>query len=294
MKHLAAALLILLPVCAAHAQADVSKGAIAPPAEKGAIPLGTGGVPGMPAEIWFEGPRVRNVSTATLTPFLPEPGRATGAAVIVVPGGAFALLAIDKEGWSVARWLADLGIAAFVLKYRLRPTPADPEEAQRQRAAAMARNAPRDLSTPPQAIEDGKAALQLVRARASQWGVDPKRVGMLGFSAGAMTTLAVTLQSRPQEMPAFVAPIYGPMQKVKAPAGAPPMFAVLAADDPLFGNEGFGLLDSWRTAGAPVEFHLYQRGGHGFGMGKEGTTTVGWLDGFRTWLDMNGFLAPRQ
>jgi acetyl esterase/lipase len=211
-RFVLAFLLTTLTASPLHAQADLSKGAIAAPDEKNAIPLGTGGVPGMPGEIWFEGPRVRNVSTATLTPFLPEPARATGAAVIVAPGGAFALLAIDKEGWSVARWLADHGIAAFVLKYRLRPTPADPAEAQRQRAAAMASRERRDLSVPPQAVEDGQAALRLVRARASEWGIDPTRIGMMGFSAGAMTTLAVTLQSRPDERPAFVAPIYGPMQ----------------------------------------------------------------------------------
>ena len=91
-------LLAMLPASQVSAQADLAKGTIAPPAEKEAIPLGTGGVPGMPSEIWFEGPRVRNVSKATLTPFLPDPRRATGAGVIVAPGGAFALLAIDKEG----------------------------------------------------------------------------------------------------------------------------------------------------------------------------------------------------
>ena len=293
-RFLLALLLTVLPANELGAQADLTKGTTAPPAEDGAIPLGTGGVPGMPPEIWFEGPRVRNVSRATLTPFLPDPTRATGAAVIVVPGGAFALLAIDKEGWSVARWFAARGIAAFVLKYRLRPTPADPAEAQRQRAAAMASGAPRDLSTPPHAIQDGRAALRLVRKRAAEWGVDPKRVGMLGFSAGAMTSLAVTLQATPDEMPSFVAPIYGPMAAVKAPDGVPPMFAAIAADDPLFGRDGFGLVHSWQAAGAPVEFHFYQRGGHGFGTGKEGTTTLGWLDAFHRWLDMNGFLSSRR
>ena len=292
MKRLLPVLLLAISLPGTlGAQPDLSKGAITAPAEPRAIPLGTGGVPGMPPESWSEGPRVRNVSTATLTPFLPEPGRATGAAVIVAPGGAFALLAIDKEGWSIAHRLADRGIAAFVLKYRLRPTPADPAEAQRQRTAMMTKAAPRDLSTPPQALEDGVAALKLVRARAGEWKLDPRRVGMLGFSAGAMTTLSVTLQSRPDEMPAFIGLIYGPMAPAAVPSAAPPMFAAIAADDPLFGGDGFGLVENWRKAKVPVEFHLYQAGGHGFGIGKERTTTTGWLDSFHRWLDTNGFLG---
>jgi acetyl esterase/lipase len=267
---------------------------ITAPAEPNAIPLDTGGVTGMPAESWFEGPRVRNVSKATLTPFLPEPSRATGAAVIVAPGGAFALLAIDKEGWTIARWLADHGVAAFVLKYRVRLTPADPAEAMRQREAMMRSTAEPDLSTPPQALEDGRAALRMVKARAAEWGVDPARVGMMGFSAGAMTTLSVALNAPASEMPAFIAPIYGPMVTVDVPASAPPMFAALAADDPLFASKGLGLIEAWQRAGKPVEFHLYQKGGHGYGIGAEGTTTLGWLEDFRRWLDTNGLLNPAK
>lgn len=268
--------------------------ALPAPAEPNAIPLDTGGVAGMPPETWFEGPRVRNVSRATLTPFLPRPDRATGAAVIVVPGGAFRLLAIDKEGWSIARWLAGYGIAAFVLKYRLLPTPADPSEAARQREAMIRGSAKPDLSTPPQAVEDGQAALKLIRSRAAEWGVDPARVGMLGFSAGAMTTLSVALKTPTSEAPAFIAPVYGPMVTMDVPASAPPMFAALAGDDPLFAKQGFGLIESWQRAGRPVEFHLYQKGGHGYGMGVEGTTTADWLHDFRRWMHMNGFLQPKK
>ncbi|WP_262422731.1 alpha/beta hydrolase [Brevundimonas denitrificans] len=138
-------------------------------------------------------------------------------------------------------------------------------------------------------VEDATAAFALVRSRADEWGVDPDRIGMVGFSAGAGTTLATTLTA-PETRPAFIAPIYGAMTAVEVPETAPPMFVVLAADDPLFANSGFGLVESWRTAGRPVEFHLYQNGGHGFGLGNPGMTSLGWFDGFMRWLELNGFL----
>ena len=270
--------------------------AMAAPAEPDAIPLGTGGVEGSDAaESWFNqwgDTFVRNVTTATLTPVLPEPGTGNGAAVIVAPGGGFMFLSMSNEGWEVAQALADQGVAAFVLKYRVRPTPADLGEFE-QSVNAMFSGAAR----PPRPggfsldnqIEDATAAFALVRARADEWGVDPDRIGMVGFSAGAGTTMATTL-SAPETRPAFIAPIYGAINAVEVPETAPPMFVVLAADDPLFANSGFGLVESWRAAGRPVEFHLYQNGGHGFGLGNPGKTSLGWFDGFMRWLDLNGFL----
>ena len=289
----------LLP---AHAQ-DATVTAIPAPAEPNAIPLGTGPVKGATApESWFRQygvPMARNVSTATLTPVLPAPGKATGAAVIVAPGGAFLLLSMENEGWRVARALADRGIAAFVLKYRLRPTPPRLEDFDRQLREAFAnvgradsRASPDEaVAGLPEQIDDAVAAITLVRARAAEWGVDPKRLGMMGFSAGAMTTMVTTL-ARPDLDLAFIAPIYGSMERVTVPANAPPMFGVIASDDPLFAKKGFGLLDAWQEAGRPVEFHLYERGGHGFGLGKEGTTSTGWLDAFVSWLDMHDLLKP--
>lgn len=264
------------------------------PAQPGAITLATGGVAGMPPEVWFKdrgATNVRNVSAATLTPFLPPTGKATGAAVIVAPGGAFLGLAMDKEGWAVARLLADQGIAAFVLKYRLNPTPeADAAFQDYLRDfIARARTQTGQLrELPVQALEDGLAALNLVRQRAGEWGVDPKRIGIMGFSAGAMTALATTLQAPAGQRPAFVAPIYGPMGPVVVPGDAPPLYVALSADDHLFGNEGFGLVESWRKAGAAVELHYFQKGGHGFGLGQTDTTTQDWVQGFVRWLRMNG------
>jgi acetyl esterase/lipase len=130
-----------------------------------------------------------------------------------------------------------------------------------------------------------------VRRRAKEWHVDPDRVGMLGFSAGAMLTMTVTLAGVDAK-PAFIGNIYGPLAPVIVPAGAPPLFVALAADDPLFGNGGFGLIERWRSARRPVEFHLYEQGGHGFGMYPKDTTSTGWFDAFVSWLRMHKFVAP--
>lgn len=263
----------------------------------GEIVLGTG--PGQRAEDWYRmngSLQVRNTSEATLTPFLPPAGSGTGAAVIVAPGGAFLGLAIEEEGFRVARWLADHGIAAFVLKYRVLPTPADPATFRREmvavRSGGTASFRP-PLDTPPEALADGLAAVRHVEANAAKYGIDPKRVGMMGFSAGAFLTLSVAEANNPAARPAFIAPIYGRQRPARVPAGAPPLFVLLAADDPLFGQGELDLVNSWRKAGAPVEFHLIQNGGHGFGLGTPGTTSNDWIELYYRWLAVNGMLQAR-
>jgi acetyl esterase/lipase len=138
-------------------------------------------------------------------------------------------------------------------------------------------------------IADARAAFALIRKRSAEWHVDPNRIGMVGFSAGAMLTMATTLAGEDAK-PAFIGNIYGPLASVTVPADAPPLFIALAADDPFFANSGFGLIDSWRAAKRPVEFHLYEQGGHGFGMYPKETTSTGWFDGFVRWLGMHGML----
>jgi acetyl esterase/lipase len=108
-----------------------------------------------------------------------------------------------------------------------------------------------------------------------------------------MLTLATTL-SGDDAKPAFIGLIYGPLTAVTPPADAPPMFVALAADDPFFANAGYGLVDSWRNARRPVEFHLFEQGGHGFGMYPKTTTSTGWFDGYVRWLGMHGYLQPRR
>ena len=279
----------------AQAQADRMV-PIAVPAQPNAIRLPTGSLPNAAArETWHQqyGSRfARNVTVATLTPFLPDRAKATGAAVIVAPGGGFRTLSMENEGWDVARALAARGVAAFVLKYRLNQTPAAMAEFEKsmQMPAGTARRPPGGFGADlgPQ-VADARAAFALVRARASHWNVDRDRIGMLGFSAGAMLTMATTLTA-PDAKPAFIGNIYGPLAPLAVPADAPPMFVALAADDPLFGDGGFGLIDSWRQAKRPVEFHLYEQGGHGFGMYPKETTSTGWFDAFVRWMGMHGHL----
>ena len=277
------------------------------PAEPNAIPLGTGGVDGQKApETWFRqwgDPMARNISTATLTPFLPAPGKATGAAVIVAPGGGFRWLSMDNEGWEVAKALADKGIAAFVLKYRLHPTPESLDEFSasmnqpRPAPTASSSTSPGTTpSSPPQRdlsnqLADAEAAYALIQKRAKEWGVDMDRLGMIGFSAGAGLTMHATLNSKTMKL-AFIGPIYGGMGPVEVPKNAPPMFNAIASDDFLFRGQ-FGVVESWYKAGIPVEFHLYQNGGHGFGLGNPDRTSNRWFDAFMHWLDVNKFLKAQ-
>lgn len=296
----------LLLACALHAPVMAQNDKMTPiatPAQPNAITLDTGALPGATApEAWhrqYNSVFTRNVTVATLTPFLPEAGKASGAAVIVAPGGGFRTLSMENEGWQVAQALANKGVAAFVLKYRLNQTPADMAGFERSMAemfsgTAKRPPAPQDPAAAyaPQ-IADARAAFALVRARAGEWHVDPDRVGMLGFSAGAMLTMMTALHGQDAK-PAFIGNIYGPLTTMTPPADAPPLFIALAADDPFFGNGGYGLVDSWRQAKRPVEFHLFEQGGHGFGMYPKTTTSTGWFDSYTRWLAMHGYLQPAK
>ncbi|MFO1369967.1 MAG: alpha/beta hydrolase [Marinagarivorans sp.] len=309
-KHLAlrltltATTLATVLIAPAYASEEVMT-PIAIPKQPTAIELGTGPLPDASAqESWhkqYGSQFARNVTLATLTPFLPPKRKASGAAVIVAPGGGFRTLSMSNEGWDVAKALADKGVAAFVLKYRLKQTPADMaafEKAMAEMFSGAAR-ASRPLTEQDPAVEfavqiaDARAAFALVRERAKEWRVDPDRIGMIGFSAGAMLTIATTLYGQDAK-PAFIGDIYGPLTKVEVPADAPPLFVALAADDPFFADAGFGLIDSWRAAKRPVEFHLFEQGGHGFGMYPKPTTSTGWFDSFTRWLDMHGYLKPKN
>lgn len=271
------------------------------PSQPSAIEIGTGPLPGAKnSESWhkqYGSHFARNVTIATLTPFLPDPAKASGAAVVVAPGGGFRTLSMENEGWNVARALAEKGVAAFVLKYRLNQTPADMagfEQSMRE----MFSGPPRPRPAPEKAFEglapqiaDARAAFALIRKRSAEWHVDPNRIGMVGFSAGAMLTMATTLAGEDAK-PAFIGNIYGPLASMTAPTDAPPLFIALAADDPFFANSGYGLIDSWKTAKRPVEFHLYEQGGHGFGMYPKSTTSTGWFESFVRWMGMHGMLKP--
>ena len=249
------------------------------------------------ASILFEDPDhpgaerlLRNVTVPTLTPHLPDPATRTGAAVVVAPGGALHLLAVDNEGTHVARRLAEHGVAAFVLRYRLAPTPV--EDA---RFAAFARHRLRDRAyladtsraLRSSALADGGAAVRTVRERAAEWDVDPDRTGVLGFSAGAYVALVTVLDGTAAERPSFLAPVYPAWwDELVLPRPAPPMFLAWADDDEL-GDVVVGsclrLRDAWQRAGVPVEAHAYPDGGHGFGVRAQGTSSDGWFTAFLRW-----------
>ena len=300
---LCAATLVLTCAGAAPAMAQDDKMApMAIPSQPDAIVLGTGALPGATApEAWhrqYGSVFARNVTVATLTPILPAKGKGTGAAVIVAPGGGFRTLSMSNEGWDVAKALAAKGVAAFVLKYRLNPTPVGMPEFEAEMAQMFSGRTrlpgQQDpaVTLAPQ-IADARAAFALVRARSKEWKVDTDRIGMLGFSAGAMLTLSTALHGQDAK-PAFIANIYGPLTAVTVPADAAPLFIALAADDPFFANAGYGLIDSWKSAKRPVEFHLYEQGGHGFGMYPKTTTSTEWFDGFTGWLAMHGYLKAKS
>ena len=272
------------------------------PAEAGErIPLYPGPVPG--SEDWSHTEReyhseifntqvVTNVANPSLEVFLPEHGN--GTAVVIAPGGGFHALSINSEGVDVANWLAARGVAAFVLRYRLVPSGDDAvaemvAKPAEQRAADMARVA-------PLAGADGLAAMRLVRDRAQAFGVDPARVGFMGFSAGGAVTMTVALDYDAESRPAFVAPIYAGAARladINVPANAPPMFIVAASDDQLgLAAESVRIYQSWLAAGKAVEMHLYAGGGHGFGMRRQGLPSDSWIDRFGEWLAASGFLMP--
>ena len=225
---------------------------------------------------------VLNVVTPTLTVFLPDRTKATGTGVIVAPGGAFIALAIDVEGYEVARRLQQMGIAAFLLKYRVveKRTPGIPEM---------------DMDTAGRyGIADGIQALKTVRQHAAEWRIAPDRIGFMGFSAGAMVASGALLQPNASARPNFAALIYGgPFGVIPAiPPKLPPVFMAWAQDDAVALDPIVKFYDALRSAGIKPEAHIYSTGGHGFGVRHHGTSSDHWLDAFSGWLDAQGFAKP--
>jgi acetyl esterase/lipase len=233
---------------------------------------------------------VRNVSQPTLEVFLPERSVSTGTGVVVCPGGGFHFLMVDKEGTEVARWLNARGVAAFVLKYRVYPTPDDDDVFTEQVSDLRARRA-QMMQVSPMAVADGLQALRVVRQQAETYGIAPDRLGILGFSAGAYVAAGAATEYDPQSRPSFVAPVYGLWEPRPLPADAPPLFLAAATDDATVEvDHSLALYSAWRAAGIPVELHLYARGGHGFGMNRQNLPSDTWIDRFWEWLQSEGFV----
>jgi acetyl esterase/lipase len=230
---------------------------------------------------------VVNVVVPMLVPVLPD-ADANGTAVIVAPGGGFHGLSINSEGFDVAARLASVGFTAFVLKYRLVPGGDDPIAEMVDKAMAggsVLSDAMEAIA--PLAGADGEAAVRLVRERAGEFGVEPDRVGFVGFSAGGNVALRAALSPDPAARPNFVAPIYATARGIELgepPEDSGPMFLVVATDDELgLTDDSVKLYEQWRSAKLPVELHAYARGGHGFGMRVQHLPSDTWIDRFLDW-----------
>ena len=246
----------------------------------------------------------RNVVTPTLTMFTPAAGKANGTAIVIAPGGAFHFLMIDHEGYDMARWLAARGVTAFVLKYRLGRTPdADADVLAFRTDLNRRLLAPGPLGAAPPANEqlqeirllgeeDGRQAIRFVRSHATDWGVDPKRIGIAGFSAGGGVAIGPAMLHDAGSRPDFVCGIYPAYRAgLPMPADAPPLFLVISDDDksvaPLSSAR---LYEAWHNAGKPAELHIFGNGAHGFGMGQAGLLSDPWIDLFGHWLAAQGML----
>lgn len=235
--------------------------------------------------------RVRSVSEPTLRVYLPAKEKATGAAVVICPGGGYGALAIEKEGYNVARWLNTLGVAGFVLKYRLK------DYAQ------------------PSPLLDAQQAIRIVRERAGEWGVDPKRVGVIGFSAGghlaaaASTSAALPIPGEKYRRfdaidcrPDFSVLVYGVLPQtgstwakdmytaLEVTQKAPPAFLAHAKDDKIPCQLSADYAAKLQGLNIPVELYLYETGGHGYGLGQSGGEASLWPSRCAKWMEERGLL----
>lgn len=236
-----------------------------------------------------------NVTTPTLTAYLPDPAKATGTAVIIAPGGGFIFLGTDTH--EVAEWLAARGIAGFVLKYRTVPLEGETEaqlgQAGGARFGAQLSNHAAITEDGKNAIADGIQAIKVVREHAAELKVSPDRVVFMGFSAGGSIAEFAAVQTDVSARPNYAAPIYGapfpvpPIQK-----DVPPFFMEMAQDDNLAGPQIVAMYDALKAAGYKPEFHIYEHGGHGWSMRKQGTTSDHWVDEFYWWLEAHGLTKP--
>lgn len=229
---------------------------------------------------------VEDVVKPTLTAYLPERSKATGTGVVIAPGGACIVL-LMKPANELAEQLQKKGIAAFVLKYRLR------------HMQGMPRQMPRHLSEDKACrygIADAIQALKVVRRRAKAWAVSPDRIGLIGFSAGGMLASEALVQKDAALRPDFAALMYGaPFESMPAiPRNLPPVFMAWAQDDPMAGPAMARFYRALMKAGDKPEVHIYRSGGHGFADNvKRGGSSDHWAEEFYWWLQSEGF-APKS
>ena len=268
---------------------------IAPSLAQQVIPLWEKGAPGFEArrdepeqhkDWWY-----KNIHNPSLTVFRPPAGKANGAAVIVAAGGGHRELVFDPEGVEPAQYLASLGVTAFALKYRLFREPGS-------------------KYTIANTAEDIRRAMRTVRARAGEWGIDPKRIGVMGWSAGGEVAALVAYPpvegdssskdpvERVSARPDFQILIYpGPLGiPEKITRDAPPLFLLGAADDEWVANVLFDLTRKYHDAGASIETHIYAQGKHAFNMGqRSGYVSIrNWPQRMAEWLQDRGYTRAAQ
>jgi acetyl esterase/lipase len=236
--------------------------------------------------------RLGNVSKPTLTVYRPAKDKETGTAVIVCPGGGYNILALDLEGTEVCDWLNTLGVTAVLLKYRV---PANKERGGRRIA-----------------LQDAQRAVSLVRSKAHEWNIDPKRIGMLGFSAGGHLTAStatgfgkrayeasdeIDKQSCRPDFAVLIYPAYllnakkdGLSEDLPVTGETPPMFLAHAGNDPVPVEGSVQLYLALKRARVPAELHIYASGGHGFGLRKTDRPCTAWPDRCAEWLEQQGLL----
>jgi acetyl esterase/lipase len=255
------------------------------------IPLSTA-APDYPETTFANGAMVANITRPSLTVVKPTTA-SNGAGIVVCPGGGFMFLSWQNEGLDVAKFLAARGVTAFVLKYRVAKTGANPMQ-EFQEAVRSGKFNATIATVIPQSNADGLAAIAWVRAHAADYGLDPARVGIVGFSAGGEVAANAALHYAPESRPAFAAPIYAVAGKLKSdpvPADAPALFVAAATDDSFgLAPDSVALYSAWLAAKKPAEVHIYAKGGHGFGMRKQNLPSDEWIHRFSDWLAQQGFL----
>ena len=225
--------------------------------------------------------RVSNISKPTLKVYRPNK-KSLNSAVVIAPGGGMWINAMDHEGIKVADELNKNGISAFVLKYRLIPS-IDKNSKNNNNTLQK-----KQLSY---AYKDALNAIQYLRENSKKYGIDPDKIGLMGFSAGGAVTMEATYKSEAKNKPNFIAPIYPYMyrgDKQIPPKNGPPIFIVCANNDPLnIANKSVELYLDWINKDLSAEIHMFSEGGHGFGTIKNGYPIDSWLENMIQWIIFN-------
>ena len=262
---------------------------------------------------------ISGTNEAAIKVFLPAAEKNTGAAVIICSGGALMFHSWGNDVEKMASWLNERGVAVVGLKYRLRqmgPRPQRPAEAGAPRPTPPAGNAMRlqlpditgfdrlskanaspDQSGRPDpsldaAVDDALRTIRLVRAHADEWGIDPEKVGYLGYSAGGGVAIGATLKADPETRPSFLASCYGPsLTDVVVPENAPNLFIAVRAQHNNVAAGMLALFLEWKKAGANAEMYIYDDGQGPFGPGDDTTTSGAWREHFYRWMISNGWVT---